>query len=386
MRPKPLRDAERNLETVAASITALSLDREIDEALLSEVIIKGKRDNRFLNALELVNPKGISLVSSIEYPAHQFDNASRPYIPVMLKHPEMKNTVLGHTFRRFYDQELVVPLARNIYDKNGRYLGILSIDLSISYFSNVYARIATGGKALVALISNDGFVVVRSPFEERFLSLDISQSPVLKELISKKKEEGWFEDDKFLGGNTYVSRLYTYRTIQGFGVTAVYARDIDAILIDWRARTFDNIMYAGAFILIHLILTYFLALHIKRLHTSESSLQQHIERLNQSEISLRASETKFISMFQYSPVPLSVMRLRDELIFEVNDSLLNQFGFTHDQFVDQTPLGLGLWQNETEHEPYLALLTSQGYVERLEVANACQRWPYSVLFAVGPPV
>jgi PAS domain S-box-containing protein len=361
-----LRDGERNLETAAATLLDLSKGQEITEATLGEVITQGKRDNRFLSTLQFINAKGVSMVSSIEYPAHQVDSDDRQYIPFMLKRPEYKKTVVGRTFRRFYDKELVVPLARNIRDKSGRYIGVISMDISTSYFSNVYARIASGGKALVALFANDGYVIVRSPFDERFLSLDLSQSPTLKKL-QQRKEEGSFEDDLFLGDKARTPRLYTFRKIHDFAVTAVFARDIDAILVDWRARTIDRILYAGVFILIHLVLTYFLALHIKRLHSSESSLQQNIARLNQSEISLRASETKFISMFQYSPVPLSVMRLRDELIFEVNDSLLTQFGFAHDEFVGQTPLGLRLWLHEPEHEPYLALLTSQGYVERLEV-------------------
>ena len=361
-----LRDGERNLDAVTAAIAAIGKDREIDESVLREVITKGKHDNRFLNALQFVTPKGYSLVSSIDYPAFQVDIDDRPYIPFMLSHPDHKNTVVGRTFQRFYDKELVVPLARNMHDSNGRYLGIISLDISVSYFSKVYARIASGGKALVALFTEDGYVVVRSPFDERFLGMDISKSPILLQL-RKKEVEGHFEDKLFLGDKTATPRLYTYRKIQGFAVTTVFARDIDSILVDWHARTIDRLLYAGVFIAIHLILTYFLALHIKRLHSSEESLQQNIERLNQSETSLRASETRFISMFQYSPVPLSVMRLRDERIFEVNDSMLAEFGFTRGEFIDQTPMSLQLWRDESEHEPYLALLTQQQYVERYEV-------------------
>jgi PAS domain S-box-containing protein len=389
-----LRDADRNLDNVSEALSQIGKQRAIDETVLSEIISKGKQDARYMNALQFVNPNGVSLVSSLEYPAHQIDAPDRPYIGFLLAHPKQKTTLVGRAFKRYYDNKLVVPVARNIHDKNGKFVGIISIDISITYFSDVYARIATGGKAVVALIADDGYVIVRSPFDARFLSLDISQSPIVKQLRDRKVE-GSFEDTLFLGDNTPTQRLYTYRKIPEFNVTAIYARDFDTFLHDWRSRTIDNILYAGVFIAIHLVLTFFLAHHIKRLHTSEYSLQQNIERLhtseltlqqnverlhtseltlqqnverlNRSESSLRASETKFISMFQYSPVPLSVMRVRDELIFEANDSLLAQFGYQHSEFVGQTPDSLHLWLNPEEHDPYLELLNRQQFVENHEV-------------------
>ncbi|MEN9865763.1 MAG: hypothetical protein RL748_1353, partial [Pseudomonadota bacterium] len=224
-----LRDADRNLDNVVNAIDIASGGREINEAFLHEIINTGKKDNRYLNALQFTTPKGESLVSSLEYPAHQVDLPDRPYIPYLLSHRTVKNTVVGHAFMRYYDRKLVVPLARNIINKEGKFVGIISIDISVTYFSDVYARIASGGKALVALFSDEGFVIVRSPFDERFLSMDISKSPAMANW-SKKPEEGTFEDSHFLGDKASTPRLYSYRKIPSFGVTAVFARDIDAIL------------------------------------------------------------------------------------------------------------------------------------------------------------
>jgi PAS domain S-box-containing protein len=358
-----LRDAERNLDAVSDAIAALKKGRVIDEALLRDIITQGKRDNRFLSALEFVNPQGVSLVSSIDYPAHQTDLDDRKYIPFLLKHTSHNRTVVGRSFMRFYDSELVVPLARNIHNKSGKFLGIISTDISVSYFTKVYGRVAVGSNALVALFADDGYVIVRSPFDERFLSIDISAAPVLKQLRAEAIE-GNFEDDFFLGDVKSTPRLYTYRKIEDFAVTAVYARSREAILVDFRARTVDRIVYAAVFIFVHLILAYFLATHIKRLHASEDSLQKNLERLNQSKISLRVSETKFIGMFQYSPVPLSVIRLRDGHIFEVNDSWLAQFGFDREQCIGNTLLSLQLWSNENAHQSYVELLSRQEYIER----------------------
>jgi PAS domain S-box-containing protein len=362
-----LRDVDRNMDGVITSIISASYTREIDENFLREFVNTGKKDSRYLSTLQFTTPKGVSLVSSLDYPAHQVDHDDRTYIPFLLAHHEQKNTVVGRAFMRYYDRKMVVPLARNIFNNEGKYIGIIGMDISISYFSEVYARIASGGKALVSLFSDEGHVIVRSPFDKRFLSLDISKSPVMANWKSKP-DEGWFIDNTFLGDKNAVPRLYSYRKIKTYGVTAVFARDMDSILLDWRTRTLGNIGYAGVFIGIHLILTYFLAKHINRLNESELSLQQNIERLNQSEASLRISETKFIGMFQHSPVPLSVMRLADEFIFEVNDSLLTQFGYARDAFIGKTLANVQLWEDQNSHQLYLDQLRQLGFVEHFEVA------------------
>ena len=87
-----LRDADRNLDNVSESIVLISRVREIDEAALSEIISKGKQDTRYLNALQFVNPRGVSLVSSLEYPAHQIDYLDRPYIAYLMAHRQQVPT------------------------------------------------------------------------------------------------------------------------------------------------------------------------------------------------------------------------------------------------------------------------------------------------------
>jgi PAS domain S-box-containing protein len=359
-----LRDAERNLNDVLSVIDEAGKKGELDDALVSKLIAQEKLSGRFSTTLEFIGSNGKILVSSPAYPQDQAGFESRRHILFLIKHPLYKQIAIGNSFRRNHDAELAIPLAHNVHDKAGRFLGIISIDVSVSNFSKVYERIASGGNALVALFSDDGRVLVRSPFDERFMNMDISTSPVLLQLKGKAAE-GSFDDSNFLSGTDATPRLYTYHKVEGFAVTAVFGRSTEAILVDWKTRTIDRILYAGVFIVIHLILTYYLAVHIRRLHNSEASLVENIGRLNQSEALLRASETKFASMFQYSPVPLSVMRLRDGHIIDVNDSLLSQFGINQGQFTSQTPLLL--WNDVSQRQPYLELLIQQKSIESFEV-------------------
>ncbi|MFZ6742727.1 ATP-binding protein [Undibacterium sp. JH2W] len=354
-----LSEADSNLSTVINAIQSISREKELNDDIIRELITKAQPFNKVLKALQYVNTSGKAFVSTVDYPAYQVDADERTYIPYLLKHPEIKQAIIGHPFQRFYDTELVVPLARNLFSDNGTHLGIISTDISVSYFSSVYARVAKDSKAIVSLLTEDGTVIVRFPLEKQYVGKDIKQSPVIKEL-AHKPIEGNFTDKQFLDENNQIERLYTYRKIAAFPIVSVFARDNDAILIPWRERTRDRLVFSGITILLLCILTFSLWLHIRRLHHSEDSLRK-------SEMSLRISESKFVNLFKFSPVPLALISLADDHLVEINDSLLRQTGFQAHEILGKTPQGLQLWEDISLRANYLNLLKEQGFVDKFEM-------------------
>ncbi|MEN9865362.1 MAG: hypothetical protein RL748_952 [Pseudomonadota bacterium] len=349
-----MQDAERKLNTVASTIhsTIESGQTDTDEAALRKVITEGLQDNRFLTALQFVNLDGKSWVTSLDYPAHQVDGPDRPYIEFLLKHPEFRKPIIGRPFQRYYDNRLVLPMAINLYDISGKHIGLLSTDISVSYFSNVYARVAKNSQAIVSLFLNEGFVIVRSPFDVHYVDLDISRSPVLKKL-TQSAVEGSFEDTFFLNEKEPKKRLFTYHKMASFPITTVFGRDYDSILASWENRTRDRIIFSSATILLISALTYFLLLHIRRLHKSERSLRQ--------------SEFKFISLFQRSPVPLALLSFNKDQFIEVNDAMLAQTGYTREDMIGKSPYEVQIWADPADRQPFLDLLMRQQYVDRYEV-------------------
>ncbi len=352
-----MQDAERKLDSVANAIrqsngnTSGNTSGKLNGPAVLKVITQGLHDNRFLTALQFTNLESESWVSSLDYPAFQFDAVDRTYTQYLLKHPERTQTLIGHPIQRFYDQQLVLPIARNLYDKDNRHLGVISTDISVSYFSNVYARVAHNSNALVSLFSDDGFVIVRSPFEMRFLNMDVSKTSVLQSLRNSEVE-GSFEDLSFLDDKNPSLKLYTYRKVPGFAVTTIFARDVKNILAAWHKRTVDRILFSGITISFIAVLTYFLLVHIRRLHRSETSL--------------RNSETKFVSLFQRSPVPLALLSLNGERFLEVNDALLAQSGFQRSEVLGDAAHYLHSWREDHERQRYMELLLKKQAIDRFE--------------------
>ncbi len=68
------------------------------------------------------------------------------------------------------------------------------------------------------------------------------------------------------------------------------------------------------------------------------------ERLHAIE-ALQRSEATFSAAFNNGPIILSITRMADGRIIEVNERFLTATGYTRDEVIGHTPLGLGLWVN-----------------------------------------
>lgn len=354
-----LRDAERNLDTVVNAILNEGKKKPINDNLIRQILTKAQPFNSVLKALQFVNPEGQAWVSSIDYPAYQTDADDRIYIPYLLQHRDEKQVVLGRPFQRFYDAELVVPVARNVYLEDGSYLGIISTDISVAYFSNVYERVAQDSKAMVSLFTNDGVVIVRFPFSPDQVGQDLSKSPIMQTL-KHSASEGMLEEHHFLGDRDIRPSLYTFRKFKDYPVISIFARETDAILKPWRERSENRILFSSLIILLVISLTLFLWRQFRRLHQSERSLIA-------SEAHLKSSESKFTHLFENSPLPLALLSFQDQKILAINNYLLQQWGYTSEQTLHKSLDELQIWVSRDDAHLHNKLLQESGVVKQLEV-------------------
>jgi PAS domain S-box-containing protein len=93
-------------------------------------------------------------------------------------------------------------------------------------------------------------------------------------------------------------------------------------------------------------------------------LQQAFDRIKAA---LAESEEKFTTIFRTSPEPVAIASLAEGRLLEVNESLLQFFGYSQAEMVGKTALELQLWHNPAQRNHYRALLEQQGSVRNLEV-------------------
>lgn len=77
---------------------------------------------------------------------------------------------------------------------------------------------------------------------------------------------------------------------------------------------------------------------------------------------LRISEEKFSKTFHNSPNPISITKLSDGKIIEINDAWIRITGYTREEAVGHTSVELGIWGNPVDRANFIAELTEKGRV------------------------
>ncbi|MCV2352731.1 PAS domain S-box protein [Paucibacter sp. B2R-40] len=344
-----LKVAAARLDAIAAFVSMAALsDSEVSPSI-QHIIEEQLKSSRAANAFQFVNLQGQRWASMTDFPAFVFALEEREFIPLLLKHPENRSLVFGRPFKRFIDGELILPMARNLYERSGRHVGLISTEINVDYFDGLYASVAKNNQAVVQLFAEAGFVVVRSPADERYAQIDLAATPALQALLAGPIE-GSVDDSTLLADQR--RRLLSFRRIQGFPLVIGFGRDFEAILANWQARAWNHLLFSGVFIALNLLLSYYLWLHMRR--------------LQKSELMLRESESKFIDLFQHSPAPLALISADGHTVMEANDALLTQFGYRRAESTAMSPLDPARWQSEPCRQKFLDLFARQQAVDGFE--------------------
>lgn len=96
------------------------------------------------------------------------------------------------------------------------------------------------------------------------------------------------------------------------------------------------------------------------------SVGRDITERKRAEEAQRESERRFSALFETSPVPIAVTRLRDSRIVDVNPAWLEATGFTREEVIGRTPLELNAWVHADDRQRLLAMLRDQGRVLNFE--------------------
>ena len=96
-------------------------------------------------------------------------------------------------------------------------------------------------------------------------------------------------------------------------------------------------------------------------------LVEDITEYKQSEATVRASEEKFIRIFQASPVAMSITQLTNEVYLEVNDSFLSLTGYRSEEILGRTAIELNLWTDTQAQRHLIRQLQTNSFVREFEL-------------------
>ncbi len=315
--------------------------------------------SRHLKALQYVSPDGVSWISSPDYPTHQTIVSYRNDVYFLLSHPSVREPLIGNPYASSYDSQLVLPVSRTVFDPTQQPLGVITVDVRLSYFAALYSRVAQENQASVALVADQGFVIARSPFLARYLNRDLGNETAMQRMLGGGTE-GSFQAEGFLDDDPG-QRLYAYRRNADFPLSAIYARDLDTVLEPWRQRTRARLALAFATSALALGLSHFLLLYVGKLRQSQQQLQH--------------SEHRFAALFQQSPVPAALMRLATGTFLDANHAWLQLFQHDVAQVIGKTGTELGMWADPAQRKDLLQTLGRDQFLDSypVDLIDAQQR-------------
>lgn len=125
------------------------------------------------------------------------------------------------------------------------------------------------------------------------------------------------------------------------------------------ARILPGIVLYGGFIVAFLlaILAYFLMEEKNRV----------LRLANKMTIDLRASEDRYRTAFSATPDLISITRLSDGMILEVNEGYTHLLGYARDESIGKTTTALSIWPDDSAHNKFIAVFNKLGEVNNFEM-------------------
>ncbi|SAK75386.1 diguanylate cyclase [Caballeronia temeraria] len=268
------RDIKRNFELYDLSLQAViqGLQRPdvmaAPPALRRGVLFDHAMTAQFLGSMLVMDAAGNVILDSINDLPRKGNFADRAYFTVHRDHPDVGLYVSDPFASRLRGGTPSIALTRRISNPDGSFGGIVVIAINLDYFHQLFAGLKLGPHGSMSLISKDGIMIMRQPFDMRIIGRNISQAATFRRFRSAP--EGSFSETASIDG---VRRLYYFKNLPDVPLIIMVAEAEQDIYAAWRTRALVIGSLTGALGLGLVLLSILLSLQLRRRMRAESQLQ-----------------------------------------------------------------------------------------------------------------
>lgn len=247
-----------------------------DEANVRLVLSQQRRESPFIHALSLINHEGKLWASSLRFPVEQTDFSGEAHIQYLRQklNAYQRQIVFGQAYAKKGAQKYF-PLARQVFDANGKPRGQIQADIDLSYFQTLYERVAKDAGASIALYDREGRLIVQAQAASSGATLSKVDGAVETAIKLSFSEQGRVESS-LLGLDAPIS--YAYLKMQDFPLVVVFGRDLATILFESNQRLEHSVLLAAVVIALTLFMAYLLYRKIRHLRSSREKLSDSERR------------------------------------------------------------------------------------------------------------
>ncbi|WP_338766540.1 sensor domain-containing diguanylate cyclase [Massilia sp. METH4] len=197
-----------------------------------------------LNGLFFYDAAGRWIVNSFGAAPPGANNADREYFIWHREHRQAGPRI-GKPFASRTTGKWVIPLSRRVDKPDGSFAGVVLATVDIEYFRQFYAGFDIGGKGAVALLTNEGTMLVRRPYRQDRIGSSIAHTPLFR-AYSRVATTG---TGMFRSTQDGELRLNSYRPLRTYPLFVTAALSTEEVLAHWwrdtLMRTAGVLMLAG---------------------------------------------------------------------------------------------------------------------------------------------
>ena len=253
------------------------------EADLHQRLLRIRSSLQQVQDIWVIDTRGVPLVSSSAFPASAaLSRADRDYFKAQLvpgAPPFISSLLHGRTNDEYFFQ-----FSTRRTDADGTFRGVTAVAVEPNYFRAFHGRISEPTGVSIALVREDGDVLVRYPSTTR----ELTEHPLVSEAFDKARkaspEQGYFRTSSMFDAD---ERLFAYRKVPSQPVYLTASTTTDAIVRQWLS-TMGGYLLIGLPATLGLFLLSLTALrHTAREHQAMAALKSEAERRELAEEALR---------------------------------------------------------------------------------------------------
>ena len=247
-------------------------------------------NQRILHGVAVYDEKGDWLATSLDLAdfekVRNFNYAERDFFRYHRDHTD-DDILIGSPIQSKLDGAWVVTVSRRLFHPDGSFAGVVQAAITIDVFQTFFGTFDTGNHFAITLVSRQGVVIVRSPFEGTNIGRNITQSEFFR-TAQRSSGAGGREFISLLDGK---ARLGSFRKVGDFDLIMMVALDTDEVLAGWWHETKIHLVWLAMSVCFMAILGYRLTIQIRDRVAAENvanKLKFDTDQLRASEAERRA--------------------------------------------------------------------------------------------------
>lgn len=185
-----------------------------------------------LDSLSAYDSRGGGVVTSRLRLTGTFEIADRDYFKYHADNMD-RETHIGTPVRSRTSGHWILPVSRRINRPNGAFGGVAVATIELAYFQEFHNSFDIGRDGATILMSEAGRIIVRRPFTETQIDMDISGGTVFQTYMKRGKEGSALLAARIDG----ITRMYTYQHLAHYPLIIASGLALADVLANWRHDT-----------------------------------------------------------------------------------------------------------------------------------------------------